>query len=164
MTSAGGSPGRSASPTSGISLRDALIAIGVLIALLVLVELAVPSTSRASVAAVVDLVGVAAFSVTGLVAWHRRPHNATGRLMVATAVDVVGRGDAATTRSRSCVTSAELLDSLPLARAAAPAAGLPVRAGWSGGPRRVTVAAAYLVALVPPVLQDLVADRVRRDD
>ena len=78
MTSAAGSPGRSASPTSGISLRDALIAIGVLIALLVLVELAVPSTSRASVAAVVDLVGVAAFSVTGLVAWHRRPHNATG--------------------------------------------------------------------------------------
>jgi hypothetical protein len=58
----------------------------VLIALLVLVELAVPSTSRASVAAVVDLVGVAAFSATGLVAWHRRPHNATGRLMVATAV------------------------------------------------------------------------------
>ena len=32
MTSAAGSPGRSASPSSGVSLRDALIAIGVLIA------------------------------------------------------------------------------------------------------------------------------------
>jgi len=154
MTSAAGSPGRSASPTSGISLRDALIAIGVLIALLVLVELAVPSTSRASVAAVVDLVGVAAFSVTGLVAWHRRPHNATGRLMVATAVALWA---AAMQDDEIAVLrhAGELLDSLPLALLlhlllAFPSGRLVGRAS------RVTVAAAYLVALVPPVVQDMV--------
>lgn len=154
MTSAAGSTGRSASPTSGVSLRDALIAIGVVIALLVLVELAVPSTSRASVAAVLDLVGVAAFSVTGLVAWHRRPHNATGRLMVATGVALWA---AAMQDDEIAVLrhAGELLDSLPLALLlhlllAFPSGRLVGRAS------RVTVVAAYLVALVPPVVQDLV--------
>jgi signal transduction histidine kinase len=154
MTSAAGSPGRSASPTSGVSLRDALIAIGVVIALLVLVELAVPSTSRASVAAIVDLVGVAAFSVTGLVAWHRRPHNATGRLMVATGVALWAASmqddEIAVLRH-----AGELFDSLPLALLlhlllAFPSGRLVGRAS------RVTVVAAYLVALVPPVVQDLI--------
>jgi hypothetical protein len=86
MTSVAGSPSGSVSPAPSTNLRDALIAIGVLMTALVLVEQAVPSTSGGSVAAIVDVLSVAAFTVTGLVAWHRRPHNATGRLMVATAL------------------------------------------------------------------------------
>ena len=72
MTSVAGSPGRSASPTSGISLRDALIAIGVLIAC----WSSWSSRCRrrhGERGRRRGLVGVAAFSVTGLVAWHRRP-------------------------------------------------------------------------------------------
>ena len=148
MTSVAGSPGRSASPDLGTTLRDALIAIGVLLALLVLVELAVPSTSRASVASVVDGVAVAAFSVTGLLAWHRRPHNATGRLMVAAAVALWAAGmqdDEIEVLRHVGV----LLDSLPLALLIHLLLAFP--SGRLLGRRaRVTVATAYLVALVPP--------------
>ncbi|MEP6649678.1 MAG: histidine kinase [Lapillicoccus sp.] len=154
MTSVAGSPGRSASPAPNTSLRDALIAIGVLLTLLVLVELAVPSTSRGSVAAIVDSVSVAAFAVTGLVAGHRRPHNATGRLMVATTVALwaAGMQDDEIEVLRHV---GLLLDSLPLALLlhlllAFPSGRLVSRAA------RVTVATAYVVSLVPPVAQELV--------
>ena len=62
-----------ARPAPGTSLRDALLTIGGLLAALVLVELAVPSTSPVSAASILDGIAVAAFTVTGLVAWHRRP-------------------------------------------------------------------------------------------
>ena len=154
MTSLAGSPGRSASAAPGTSLRDALIAIGVLLTLLVLVEVAVPGTSRASVAEIVDGVAVAAFTVTGLVAWHRRPHNTTGRLMVATAVALwaAGMQDDEIEVLRHV---GELVDALPLALLlhlllAFPSGRLVGRAA------RITVAIAYTVSLVPPVAQDLV--------
>ena len=154
MTSVAGSPGRSASAAPGTSLRDALLAIGVLLTLLVLVEVAVPGTSRASVAEIVDGVAVAAFTITGLLAWHRRPHNATGRLMVATAVALWAAGmqdDEIEVLRHVGV----LLDALPLALLmhlllAFPSGRLVGRAA------RVTVAVAYTVSLVPPVAQDLV--------
>ena len=92
MTSVAGSPGRSTPPAAGTSLRDALIAIGVVMTALVFTEYVVPSRSRASVAAIVDVISVAAFTVTGLVAWHRRPHNLTGRLMVAAALALWAAG------------------------------------------------------------------------
>lgn len=138
-----------------MSLRDALLAIGGLMTVLVLVDLAVPSASRATVADIVDVISVAAFTVTGLVAWHRRPHNRIGRLMVATAVALWAAGmqeDQLEALSRAGV----FLDSLPLALLlhlllAFPSGRLADRAS------RVTVAVAYLVALVPPVVQVLVA-------
>ncbi len=152
MTSVAESPVRIASP--GASLRDALLAVGALMTLLVLVELAVPSSSRAGVANVVDAVSVAAFTVTGLTAWHRRPHNATGRLMVATAAALwaAGMQDDEIAVLRHIGT---LLDSLPLALLlhlllAFPSGRLVGRAA------HVTVAVAYVVALLPPVAQDLV--------
>ena len=154
MTSVAGSPGRSASPALGTTLRDALLVIGALLALLVLVELAVPSTSRASVASVVDGVAVAAFAVTGLLAWHRRPHNATGRLMVAAAVALWAAGmqdDEIEVLRHVGV----LLDSLPLALLIHLLLAFP-SGRLLGRPARVTAATAYLVALVPPVLQELV--------
>src|SRR6476469_4126022 len=80
-------PGRStARPAPGTSLRDALLAIGFLLLMLVLVELAVPTTGSAGAAPIVDGIAVASFTVTGLIAWYRRPHNHIGRLLVAMAV------------------------------------------------------------------------------
>ena len=125
-----------------------------LLTLLVLVEVAVPGTSRASVAEIVDGVAVAAFTITGLLAWHRRPHNATGRLMVATAVALWAAGmqdDEIEVLRHVGV----LLDALPLALLmhlllAFPSGRLVGRAA------RVTVAVAYTVSLVPPVAEDLV--------
>ena len=154
MTSVAGTPGRSASPAPGSTLRDALVAIGVLLTLLVLVELAVPSTSRASVASVVDGVAVAAFTVTGLLAWHRRPHNATGRLMVATAVALwaAGMQDDELEVLRHV---GALLDSLPLALLVHLLLAFP-SGRLLGRAARVTAVTAYLVALVPPVALDLV--------
>jgi hypothetical protein len=73
--------------------RDWLI--GGLLAALVAVELAVPSTSPVSAPSILDGFAVAAFTVTGLVAWHRRPHSHMGRLLVAAAVALwaAGMGD-----------------------------------------------------------------------
>jgi signal transduction histidine kinase len=120
---------------------------------LVLVEQAVPSTSRGSVAAIVDVLSVAAFTVTGLVAWHRRPHNATGRLMVATALALWAaamQGDEIDVLR----TVGLLLGSLPLAvllhlLLAFPSGRISDRAS------RITAVVAYAVALAPPVIQRL---------
>ena len=154
MTSVSGSPNGSVSPAPSTSLRDALIAISVLMTALVLVEQAVPSTSRGSVAALVDVLSVAAFTVTGLVAWHRRPHNATGRLMLATALALWA---AALQDDEIDVlrTVGLLLDSLPLAVLLHLLLAFP--SGRIGdGPSRNTAVAAYVVALAPPAIQRLV--------
>ena len=55
-----------------------------------------------------------AFTVTGLIAWHRRPHNHIGRLMVATAVTLLAAGMADDV-IEGLRTIGQLLDSLPLA-------------------------------------------------
>ena len=154
MTSVSGSPNGSVSPAPSTSLRDALIAVSVLMTALVLVEQAVPSTSRGSVAALVDVLSVAAFTVTGLVAWHRRPHNATGRLMLATALALWA---AALQDDEIDVlrTVGLLLDSLPLAVLLHLL--LPFPSGRIGDrPSRNTAVAAYVVALAPPAIQRLV--------
>jgi len=154
MTSVSGSPNGSVSPAPSTSLRDALIAISVLMTALVLVEQAVPSTSRGSVAALVDVLSVAAFTVTGLVAWHRRPHNATGRLMLATALALWA---AALQDDEIDVlrTVGLLLDSLPLAVLLHLLLAFP--SGRIGDrPSRNTAVAAYVVALAPPAIQRLV--------
>jgi signal transduction histidine kinase len=153
MTTAAGTPGGSTSPALATSLRGALLGIGGLLAVLVLVEMAVPSPSRPSAAAVVDIVSVVAFAVTGLVAWSRRPHNATGRLMVATAVALWAAGmqddEIAVLRRVGA-----LVDSLPLALLLHLLLAFP-SGRVLGRAARVTVAVGYLVALVPPVLQAL---------
>src|SRR5690349_3701706 len=154
MTSVAAPPGRSSPSAAGTSLRDALIAIGIVMAALVATEYVVPSESAASVAAIVDVISVAAFTVTGLVAWHRRPHNRTGRLMVGAALALwaAGRqGDQIEVLSAVGV----LLDSLPLAvmvhlLLAFPSGRLVDRAAG------ITVAVGYLVALAPPLLEELV--------
>jgi signal transduction histidine kinase len=148
-------------PTApGASLRDALLAVGALVTLLVLVELPVPSSSRANVANVVDTISVAAFTVTGLVAWHRRPHNSTGRLMVATAVALWAAGmqddEIAVLRHVGV-----LLDSLPLALLLHLLLAFP-SGRLVGRPAHVTVTVAYVAALVPPVAQDLAASAAVR--
>ncbi|HEU4998280.1 MAG TPA: histidine kinase [Lapillicoccus sp.] len=153
MTSVAAPSARSSLAAAGTSLRDALVAIGVIMAALVLTEYVVPSQSAASVAAIVDVIAVAAFTVTGLVAWHRRPHNRTGRLMVAAALALWAagmQGDEIEVLSRIGV----LLDSLPLAvlihlLLAFPSGRLVDR------PSRITVTVGYVIALAPPVLQEL---------
>ena len=154
MTSVAAAPNGSVSAAPSTSLRDALIAIGVLMTALVLLEQAVPSVSRGNVAAIVDVISVAAFTVTGLVAWHRRPHNATGRLMVATALALWAasmQGDEIEVLRRIGTS----VDSLPLAvlihlLLAFPSGRVVDR------PSRITVATGYAVVLLPPVLEDLV--------
>jgi hypothetical protein len=76
----------------GPGLRDPLLVIAALMTLLVLVEWAVPVTSPGPAASTLDAVAVAAFTVTGLIAWWRRPHNRIGRLMVATATALLVAG------------------------------------------------------------------------
>ena len=153
MTSVAGSPGRSTPPAAGTSLRDALIAIGVVMTALVFTEYVVPSRSRASVAAIVDVISVAAFTVTGLVAWHRRPHNLTGRLMVAAALALWAAG---MQEDEIEILSAVgiLMDSLPLAVLIHLLLAFP-SGRLVGHASRVTVAVGYVIALVPPWLQEL---------
>jgi signal transduction histidine kinase len=153
MTSVAAPPGRSTPTTAGTSLRDALIAIGVLMTALVLTEYVVPSESPASVAAIVDVISVAAFTVTGLVAWHRRPHNLTGRLMVGAALALWAagmQGDQIEVLSAAGV----LLDSLPLAVLIHLLLAFP-SGRLVNGASRATVAAAYVIALAPPLLQQV---------
>jgi signal transduction histidine kinase len=154
MTSVTGVPGRAASRTAATSLRDALLAIALLMTALVLVELAVPSTSRASVASTVDWISVAAFTIIGLVAWHRRPHNMTGRLMVGAAFALFAAG-MQDDEIQALSIAGQLLDSLPLAvlihlLLSFPSGRLVNRAS------RATVAATYVISLVPPLFQKLV--------
>lgn len=125
------------------SLRDALLAIAGLMGALVFVELAVPGTSGA--ASVLDAVAVAAFTVTGLIAWRRRPHNRTGRLLVATAVALLLAG-----MNDDQVPGLQILgritESLPLAVLIHLLLAYP--SGRLTGPAaRVTAAAGYAVAL-----------------
>jgi signal transduction histidine kinase len=140
----------SATPTDptrhpGPGLRDPLLAIAALMALLVVVEWTVPVTSPAPAASTLDAVAVVAFTGTGLIAWWRRPHNRVGRLMVATATALLVAGmdddDLPTLR-----TIGQVCESLPLAvlihlLLAYPSGRLDGRAA------RVTVAAGYAVAL-----------------
>jgi signal transduction histidine kinase len=154
MTSVAAAPSGSVSPAPSTSLRDALVAIGVLMTALVLVDQAVPSRSRGSVAAIVEVASVAAFTVTGLVAWHRRPHNATGRLMVAAALALWAAAlqddDIEALRAVGL-----FLDSLPLAVLLHLLLAFP-SGRISDRTSRITAVAAYVVALAPPVIQRLV--------
>jgi signal transduction histidine kinase len=154
MTSVAAAPSGSVSPAPSTSVGDALVTIGVLMTALVLVDQAVPSTSRGSVAAVVDVASVAAFTVTGLVAWHRRPHNATGRIMVAAAL-ALWAAALQDDEIEALRAVGVFLDSLPIAvllhlLLAFPSGRISDRAS------RITAAVAYVVALVPAVIQRLV--------
>jgi signal transduction histidine kinase len=137
------------------SLRDALLSIGTLMAILTFVELAVPSTSTVTAASVLDAVAVSAYTVTGLIAWRRRPHNRIGRLMVAAAAAllVAGMNDDEVPTLRVL---GEVTESLPLAvlihlLLAYPSGRLPRRAA------RVTVVAGYAIAIALQYPQQLVA-------
>ncbi|WP_420120125.1 sensor histidine kinase [Nakamurella sp.] len=150
--------GAAAPPDS--SLRDALLAIGGLMGVLVYVELAVPGIAPVGAASVLDAIAVTAFTGTGLVAWRRRPHNRTGRLLVATAAAllVAGMND---DQVPGLQVLGRIAESLPLAvlihlLLAYPSGRLAGRAA------RVTAAAGYAVALglqyprslLPPAASD----------
>jgi hypothetical protein len=142
-------------PHPGTGLHDALLAIGALMGLLVFVELAVPSMSAVTAASVLDAVAVAAFTVTGLIAWRRRPHNRTGRLMVATAAAllVAGMSDDEVPTLRVL---GEVTESLPLAVLIHLLLAFP--SGRLDGPAaRVTAAAGYGIALGLQYPQQLVS-------
>jgi signal transduction histidine kinase len=139
----------------GPGLRDPLLVIAALMTLLVLVEWAVPVTSPGPAASTLDAVAVAAFTVTGLIAWWRRPHNRIGRLMVATATAllVAGMEDDDLPALR---TIGQVCASLPLAvlihlLLAYPSGRLDGRAA------RVTAGAGYAVALGLQYPQQLLA-------
>lgn len=130
----------------GSSLRDALLTIGALMAVLVAVELAVPAAGVVSAASILDGVAVAAFTVTGLIAWHRRPHNRIGRLMVAAAAALWAAGMADDDVAGMQAVGVAL-ESLPLAvllhlLLAFPSGRVVGRAA------KATLAAVYLIALV----------------
>ncbi|MGN7860163.1 sensor histidine kinase [Microbacterium sp. 22303] len=138
------------SPGAGTpSLRAALVGIGILMAVLCLVELAIPST-RGPGGSLLDTVLVAVFTITGLLAWYRRPHNAIGRLMLLTALALWASGtyDDSIPALRVLGT---LTSSLPLALLlhlllAFPSGRLPGRAA------RAIVAVAYLVSVAPQII------------
>ncbi len=127
------------------SLRDALLSIGALMATLVFVELAVPSSSAVTAASVLDGVAVGAFTVTGLIAWGRRPHNRTGRLMLATAAALLvsGMSDDEVPALRVL---GQLAESLPFALLLHLLLAFP-SGRVAGRPARITVAVGYVVAL-----------------
>ncbi len=141
---------------TGTSVRDALLTVGGLLAILVVVELAVPSTSPVAAASVMDGVAVAAFSVTGLIAWHRRPHNRMGRLLVFVAVALLLSGmddDSIPTLQ----TIGLALQSLPLAMLLHLLVAFP-SGRVIGTAARATVIAAYIVALAFQYPQHLTSD------
>ena len=132
------------------SLRAALIGIGILMTALCLVELAIPSRSRGLGGSLLDGALVAIFTVTGLAAWHRRPHNATGRLMLLAALALWASGtyDDSIPALRVLGT---LTSSLPLALLlhlllAFPSGRLGSRAA------RAIVAVSYLVSVAPQIV------------
>jgi len=149
-------------PAAGAGLRDALLTVAVLMALLVLVELAVPSNSSVSAASALDAVAVAAFTVTGLIAWRRRPHNRVGRLMVATAAAllVAGMSDddlpplrfiGQVTESLPLAVLIHLLLAYPSGRLTGRAARTTVAAGYA-----ITLGLQYPQRVVPPDIADVV--------
>lgn len=130
-----------------------MLAIGFLLLMLVLVELAVPTTGSAGAAPIVDGIAVASFTVTGLIAWYRRPHNHIGRLLVAMAVALwaAGTSDDAVETLR---TLGHTVDSLPLAVLLHLLLAYP-SGRVAGRPAQITVLAGYLVAIglqLPQVL------------
>lgn len=146
---------------AGAGLRDALLTIAGLMTLLVLVELAVPSSSSVSAASVLDAVAVAAFTGTGLLAWRRRPHNRIGRLMVATATAllVAGMSDddlpslrfiGQVTESLPLAVLIHLLLAYPSGRLGGRAARTTVAAGYA-----ITLGLQYPQGLVPPAAADV---------
>ncbi len=140
----------------GGSLRDALVGLGILLGALSLVELAIPSTTRGVLGSLLDGALVAVFTVTGLLAWYRRPHNPTGRLMVVTALAVwaAGTQDDVIVALRTVGT---LLAGLPFALLLHLLLGFP-SGRLPGRAARVTVVVGYLVALVPQVVKVLAPD------
>lgn len=137
------------------SLRDALLAIAGLIGTLVFVELAVPGISPVGAASVLDSIAVLAFTVTGLIAWRRRPHNRTGRLLVAAAVAllVAGMNDDQVSGLRLL---GQITESLPLAVLIHLLLAYP-SGRLTGRPARATAAAGYAIALVLQYPRDLVS-------
>jgi signal transduction histidine kinase len=131
---------------TGTSLRDALLMVGGLVGVLVLVELAVPSTSPVFAASVLDAISVGTFAVAGLIAWHRRPHNRMGRLLVLTALALLVSGmDDDTVPALRTIGLA--LQSIPLAMMLHLLLAFP-SGRIRGRAARSVVAAAYAVALL----------------
>ncbi|MBS1897434.1 MAG: sensor histidine kinase [Actinobacteria bacterium] len=150
MTRLSGAPGGRVPAAGGPGLRDALIVIGILMAALCLVELAVPSSSRGFGGSLLDGALVAVYTVTGLLAWSRRPHNRVGRLMLLTALALWASrtqdDDLPALHVLGTLTS-----SLPLALLlhlllAFPSGRLPSRAA------RAVVTVAYLVSVAPQIV------------
>ena len=150
MTRLSGAPGGRVPAAGGPGLRDALIGIGILMAALCLVELAVPSSSRGFGGSLLDGALVAVYTVTGLLAWSRRPHNRVGRLMLLTALALWASrtqdDDLPALHVLGTLTS-----SLPLALLlhlllAFPSGRLPSRAA------RAVVTVAYLVSVAPQIV------------
>lgn len=150
MTPRNGSADGRASVTTAPSLRAALVGIGILMAALCLVELAIPSTSRGPGGSLLDGALVAVFTVTGLLAWHRRPHNATGRLMLLTAVALWASGtyDDSIPALRILGT---LTSSLPLALLLHLLLAFP-SGRLAGRAARVIVAVSYVVSVAPQIV------------
>ena len=144
----GSAEGRN-STAGGSSLRAALVGIGILMCALCLVELAIPSTASGPLKSVLDGALIAVYTVTGLLAWYRRPHNATGQLMLLTAFALWVSG----TQDDDIVVLSivgTLASSLPLALLlhlvlAFPSGRLSSRAA------RATVTIGYVVSVVPQI-------------
>ena len=116
-----------------------------------LFEVAVPSATTSLLDSLVDAAVVATYTVTGLIAWYRRPHNATGRLMVVTALAVW----AASMQDDDIAVFhvvGSLVSPLPLALILHLLLGFP--SGRLSSPAaRITVTAGYLVAVVPQAVK-----------
>jgi len=150
MTPRNGSADGRSSVAGAPSLRAALVGIGMLMTVLCLVELAIPSTSRGLLGSLLDIALVAVFTVTGILAWDRRPHNAIGRLMVLTALALWASGTYDDNIPALRVVGT-LTSSLPLALLlhlllAFPSGRLPGRAA------RAIVAVSYLVSVAPQIV------------
>ncbi|MBS1674032.1 MAG: sensor histidine kinase [Actinobacteria bacterium] len=150
MTQLNGSAGGRSPGVGTPSLRAALIGIGILMAALCLVELAIPSRTRGVGGSILDGALVGVYTVTGLLAWHRRPHNAIGRLMLLTALALWASGtyDDSIPAMRILGT---LTSSLPLALLLHLLLAFP-SGRLTGRAARAIVTIAYLVSLAPQVV------------
>lgn len=140
-------------PTARKSLRHALLAIGVLIGVLIVVELALPDVAgRPPGVSVLDSTVVAVFAATGLLAWDRRPHNRMGGLMVLTAATLWASGMSDDSVPELRVIGL-ILQAVPLAAALHLLLAFP-SGRVIGRPARIVVTTGYLVAVVlqAPVL------------
>ncbi len=150
MTRLSGPPGGRVPAAGGSGLRDALVGIGILMAALCLVELAVPSSSRGLGGSLLDGALVAVYTVTGLLAWSRRPHNRIGRLMLLTALALWASrtqdDDLPALRILGTLTS-----SLPLALLLHLLLAFP-SGRLTGRTARAVVTVAYLVSVAPQIV------------